>query len=232
LTKPRAIKRLLALLSLALVFFCSCAGQNGSAFVPLPEPEYFIYEKTIDIGVITETKDGGARQPAWFSAYISGGIEAVERLERYNGKYMFIGNSEGLNFAAMDKWTENFSPSRDFALLAAPRIERRMISWVSRYPDHEYGLFFETMVKKAYSAVYQGVVKEDTYWVKSVKNEGGEQGWEDEGVYVFFVLLSIDKITMQSVISNMIAESLASVTPTPSQRSTINRLRQNFFEGF
>jgi hypothetical protein len=204
----------------------SCAGGADSVFAPVPGYEYFNNERTVEIGVITDTRDGGTRLPAWLSAYISGGIEAVERIERYNGKYMFIESNESVNFAALGKWAENYSPVRDFALLAAPRIERKMISWVSRYPDDEYGPFFETMVKKAYSTVYPGVVKEDVCWIKTVKNG------DEKEIYVFFVLASIDKLTMQSLVSNMIAESIAAVTPIGSRRSTINRLRQNFFEGF
>jgi hypothetical protein len=207
----------------------SCANKTGSVFTPVPDPAYFEKDKIIEIGVITETRDGGSRLPAWLSAYLTGGIEAVEQIERYSGKYMFIGHSQGLNFAAMDKWTGIYSTERDFSILAASRIERRMIANVSLYPDDEYGLFFETMVKKAYSTVYRGVQKEDVYWVKT-KNETDEP--DDDGLYVFFVLVSIDKITMQSVISNMITESAASVTVTNTQRSSINRLRQNFFEGF
>jgi hypothetical protein len=205
--------------------------------MPVPDSEYFKSERTIEVGIITETKDGGSRLPAWLSAYLSGGIEAVERIERYSGKYMFVGNSEGLNFTAMEKWTENYSPVRDFAILAASRIEKRMIANISFYPDDEYGPFFENMIKKAYSAVYPGVVKEDSYWIKTVKNEGGEP--EENGAYIFFVLVSIDKMTMQTVITNMITESIVPVTPAGpvssvvmAQRGAVNRLRQNFFEGF
>jgi hypothetical protein len=112
-----------------------------------------------------------------------------------------------------------------------------MILSASLYPDDEYGMFFETMVKKAYSAEYPGVLKENTYWVKLLNN--GDNLSNNDGIvnanteiYNFFILLTIDKIKMESVISGLMAETMAVVTPTDAQRISINRLRQYFYQGF
>jgi hypothetical protein len=133
---------------------------------------------------------------------------------------------------AMNIWADNFSAARDFIILAAERIVRRMISAANLYPDNEYGLFFETMVKKAYSAAYTGAVKEDTYWIKMNTMQDNDYMESYTEVYNTFVLVSINKMTMQTIISDLMTESLSGVTPTAEQRNSINRLRQIFFEGF
>jgi hypothetical protein len=104
-----------------------------------------------------------------------------------------------------------------------------MILSASLYPDDEYGNFFEIMVKKAYNAEYSGVLKEDTYWVKFFNNDDSISNTDN---YNFYILLTIDRVRMESVISGMMAETMAVVTPTDPQRAAINRLRLNFFQGF
>jgi len=223
-------------------FFCviilfSCAGRKKTVFTPIPVNNYFVTEKNnnnINPDNIIETKTGVSVRnlPGWLSSFISGGIGEVERMGAYYGKYIFIGSNEGVNFTAMNIWADNFSAAKDFTILAAERIERRMISWASLYPDYEYGLFFETMVKKAYSTVYTGAVKEDTYWIKMKVIQENDYIEEYTEIYNFFVLISIDKMTLQAIISKLMAESLSAVTPTSEQRDSINRMRQNFYERF
>jgi len=219
------------------IIIFSCAGQKKPAFIPVPQNDYFITEKNdnnINLDNIIETKNGASVRnlPGWLSAYINGGIEEVEKTGIFYGKYVFIGNNEGINFTAMNMWADNFSAAKDFSILAAERIERRMISAAYLYPDNEYGLFFETMVKKAYNTVYTGAAKEDTYWIKLKARQENDNIEAYTEKYNFFVLISIDKMTMQTIINDLMAESLSAVTPTAEQKDSINRLRQNFFLRF
>lgn len=215
---------------LCVIIFISCVGQNNSALYPVPDESYFETEirgRTIDTGKITETMNGITPNsiPEWLSAFFEGGIEAVESLNSYNGKYVFIGENKGENFNALNKWADNFSPVYDFPMLAAARVERRMILTSSLYPDDEYGLFFEKMVLNAYSGEYQGAVKEDIYWIKmKSENETDE--------YIFFILITINKTTMRTIFTNMMTLTFNAVTPSGAQASAVERLRQTFFEGF
>jgi len=207
----------------------SCAGQEKILFQPVPNNDNAIRGGSTLIGDITETREGAgsARLPDWLLAFIGGGIEEVEEMDFYRDKYCFIGVNEGGNFGALSKWTGNYSVIQDFPRLAAARIEKRLISSASLYPDDEYGSFYEIMVKKAFGAEYPGAFLEDTFWIKkkSNQNETGE-------VYEFYVFISIDRITMQAFIENMMAETLAVITPTRSQNTAIKRLQQIFFTGF
>jgi len=203
--------------------FISCPGQN-KAFIPEPDFSVYLKEKTVQIDSIVETKTGVPAEfmPEWLLTFIEGGNKAVEQIDNYKDKYAFVGVNEGVNFITLNKWAENFTAQQDFTILAACRIEERMIQGASLYPDDEYGAFYLSMITAAYGTAYQDAVKEDTYWFR--KNP--------PDVYNFFILITIDKNTMQSIIRDIAARAAAEAAPTGSQLNSVNRLRQTFFEGF
>jgi hypothetical protein len=118
----------------------------------------------------------------------------------------------------LNKWAGNFTVIQDFPRLAGVRIEKRLNSTALLYPDDEYGEFYESFVKKAFSAEYADAVKEQSYWIKTTAE-----------VYEFYVFISMEKSKMQSIIRTMMSNTLAAVTPTRAQNAAINRLRQFFF---
>jgi len=225
-------KKYLAAACLSIIFFLfSCAGRNKPNYFPVPDSGVSIEEDiiSVDIGNIIETKNGSARLiPVWLRSFLNGGIEAVEKLDAYSNKYVFIGINEGKNITALNKWIEFFTVTQDFPMLAALRIEKRMYLTASLYPDDEYGAFYEAMIHNAYNSVYPGAVKEDNYWIKT-KPENADAPLEN---YKFFVLITIEKNLMQSIIRNMMTDTTAGVTMTTVQNNSVNRLRNTFFEGF
>jgi len=242
--KPRAI------FLLCIFIFFSCAAQDNIISFPPPNKSLYENDKSIEIGNITESRDmdKGPKLPDWLSAFLGGGIEEAEKLEAYANRYLFIAVNEGVNFAALSRWADSFSVEHDFSMLAATRIEKRMNVSNSVYPDEEFGLFNEMFVKNAYSGEYPGAVKEDTYWIKTKvpgdNNEGELSnivGLSDNAVsdnaalpevFVFYVLISVNADEMRDLVYNFFTQALSSSAPTRAQTAAINRLGQNFFEGF
>jgi len=221
-----------AILPAALIFI-SCVGQNNTAFTP--DPDFTVYnvsENFIEKNNIIETRDGAgiSNIPIWLLAYIDGGVEAVEKLDAYKEKYIFIAVNEGENITVLNKWIENFSETLDFPIIAASRIDKRIISSATLYPDNEYGRFYETMIKYAYGAEYIGAAKEDSYWIKVWYER--DNTWEYAESYKFFILITINKTSLQPLIRGMMMRAASIVTVTNAQNSAIDRLRQTFFEGF
>ena len=215
-----------------LIFF-SCAAQKKSIAFPVPDKNINNSGNSIEIVNITESGDMDKEPylPDWLSAFLGGGIEEAEKIEAYAGRYLFIAGNQGVNFAALNRWADNYSVERDFPVFAAARIDRRMNASNTMYPDEEYGIFYETFVKNAYSGEYYGVVKEDTCWIKTKITGGGENAALSE-VFNFYVLLSIDKTAMQAAVYYLFSRAIDSSAPAGAQAAAINRLRQNFFEGF
>jgi hypothetical protein len=220
-----------AILSLCALILLSCAGKNAPLVI-IPEtidkPEI---NNLIGIDNIIETMKGpgNGNLPEWLVTLNNGGIDAIEKMDQYYGKYCFIGRNKNTNFEALTKWMENYQETRAFTRLAAVRIENRLNLNIALYPDDEYGAFYEKLVKKSYDAEYPDVVTEDTYWIKKTENSETNGFYE---TYEFFTFVSIDKTTMQDIIKKMITDTRAAVTPTRAQNNAINNIQLHFFEGF
>jgi len=231
-------KKINTILPCCVFILLSCAAQDNLITYPVPDKSLFEPEESIDVNDITETMDNAHNTylPDWLSAFLNGGIEEAEKIDFYNDKYLFIADNRGLNFAVLNKWADNFTTEQDFPMLVAARIERRMNISNSVYPDEEYGIFYETLVKSAYSGVYPGAVREDTYWVKTKAIQENGNGERESAalpeVYNFFVLISVERAAMQASVYNLIQQAIVSSAPSGAQAAAINRLRQNFFEGF
>jgi len=226
-------KRQSAIFLLYIFILFSCAAQKNLVFFPVPDKSQNESDNSIEIANITDSRDmeGKPYLPDWLSAFLGGGIEEAERIAAYAGRYLFIAGNQGVNFAALNKWADNYSVELDFPVLAAERIDRRMNVSNTIYPDEEYGIFYETLVKNAYSGEYHGTVKEDTYWIKTKVTGGGEFASLSE-VYNFYVLISIDTAAMQAAVYNLFTQAFDTAAPAGAQAAAINRLRQNFFEEF
>jgi len=225
-------KKYFATACLLIIFILSsCVGRKAVNYFPVPDSGISKDEEiiSIDVGNIIQTKGGSTRQiPAWLRSFLNGGIEAVEKMDAYSNKYVFIGINEGENITVLNKWVDFYTVAQDFPMLAAARIGKRMYLTATLYPDDEYGAFYEAMIHNAYNAEYPDAVKEDNYWIKT-KSENAEAPSEN---YKFFVLVTIEKMLMQTNIRNMMTKAIADVTMTAIQSNSVNRLRNAFFEGF
>ena len=224
-------KLLLAVFSLCALVI-SCPGRNPPLII-IPETTIKKIESNYSIGIddIIETRDGKGKAalPEWLVTFNNGGIDAIEKMDQYNGKYCFVGRNKNSNFEALTKWAENYQETRAFTRLAAARIENRLNLNITLYPDDEYGAFYEKLVKKSYDMEYPDAATEDTYWIKKTETSE-ENGIHD--TYEFFAFVIIDKTIMQNIIRKMITETYAVVIPTRAQNNVINNLQQHFFEGF
>jgi hypothetical protein len=217
---------------LSFLLLSACVNQNKKIiFHPDPGQEQAPLPETINI---TESKNGTASAPLpeWLGRFLSGGIGEVEALEPYQNKYVFIGKNRGTHFKALEQWAEGFTVFQDFPRLVAARLENRMLAPAALYPDDEYGAYFETLIKNASGAEYSPTLKEDTFWIKRrIERESGDEAQVLE-IYEFFVLISIDKALLQSRVRELMANAKPAIPPTRAQSAAINRVQQNFFEGF
>jgi len=220
-----------------LLIFSACTVQEKIVFRPDPGARE-IQRETVVFTEILETMDGASAEniPNWLNRFIRGGIHEIEYSGLYWDKYIFMGRNRGSNFTALGQWAENYTVFQDFPRLAAIRIENRMISAATLYPDDEYGEYFEALIKRASNTEFPGAVKEETYWIKTLlipdNDEETEEGAEPLEQYEFFVLISIEKPILRNSISSLMADIETTAAPNRYQRASINRVQQIFFEGF
>jgi hypothetical protein len=227
-------------LAYSLVLSC-CASESGEAALKVPaQPAAYAAAQGPALAGVKllqpfqimdyQNKTEGETIPEWVDRYLAEGVRGVEKIAEFRNKYIFVGIGEGSNFRALSQWEAAFTPAQDFARLAASRIEARLITAAQpAIPDDTYGPFFEALIKKASDAQYQGAVKETGFWLRQISPESTEVNRE---VYDFLVLISIDKNQLESQINTIFNAARTDIDPRRDQAAAINRIRENFFEGF
>jgi hypothetical protein len=178
-----------------------------------------------------KTRAGGDPVPEWVSSYLEGETAAIESLEEYQDRYVFVARNRGSNFKALEQWNLGFVPELDFARLAAVRIERRFTQAAGGFPDSAYGSYFESLIRAASDADWKGVVREDDFWLKHFIPASGENENSGES-YDFIILVTIDKTLLASQIQVLLNGIKPQPPPTRDQTSAASRVRDRFFEGF
>jgi hypothetical protein len=215
------------------LIFSACAGDLPKIIIKPDQPETAGFQQENE-GPILDHRNAaqGEAIPEWVSRFLDRGSRGVEDLEVYRNSYVFVGVSRGVNFKALGHWAEGFSAAQDFPRLAARRMEARLTSAASLYPDDEYGEFFEALVKKASDAEYTGVTKENFFWIlRRYQQNNGEDSPARER-YDFFVLMSISKREFQAQAQALMADVKTGKPPTRDQAAAINRIKEDFFEDF
>jgi hypothetical protein len=232
-------------LSICLI---ACASQTAKViFYPDPAQEKQQEQTGLhESWQIIESQNGPpeAGIPEWARLYLDDGLRGVEALDAYRGKYVFVGENQGSTLTGLQQWADGFAAAQDLPRLIAQRVEQRFVASAVLYPDDEYGEYFENAIKKISDAEYPGAVKEQTFWIKRqryIEENTGEYTDDDFDTpqididfehYIFLILISIDKETLQKKIQELITSIKTNTAPTKEQTQAINKIRAHFFEGF
>ncbi|MCL2043239.1 MAG: hypothetical protein FWG89_03770 [Treponema sp.] len=224
--------------------FSACAGQSGIIFIP----EHTQEEWQIDIDPfeswdIIESSEGPGETgiPEWVRYYYNNKLNGIESLGEYSGRYIITAENRGENFNAMNQWANGFSAVHDLPRLITARVERRLVSAASLYPDDEYGQYFENLIKAVSDGDYPGAVKEEVFWLKRkvfIRDE--ENGYDAElpqtetilERYEFLILISMDRDSLQRQLREIIENVRTTIPATREQAANVARIQQTFFEGF
>jgi len=225
------------------ILLAACAApQNKVIFRPdnvntpqeLPRP--------FDSWEIIESQNGkgAANIPEWARLYFNNAVNEIEALDRFSGKYVFIGGNGGGNFNALQQWANGFTVEQDLSRLVTLRVEHRLVASASLYPDDEYGEYYEFLIREVSNGEFLKASKEEVFWLKrkitadGAETDGGAQSNPDAARerYEFLVLVTIDRETLQKQIQGIITGIKTKIPPTKDQAAAIAKIKNNFFEGF
>jgi hypothetical protein len=214
-----------------VLFLAACAGDPAGQSEGRAETEEEAGEEPVYRLTDYKTMAGGGGVPGWVEYYLDGNIAALETLEEYQDRYVFIARSRGTNFRALEQWVRGFSVELDFARLAAVRIERRFTQAASGFPDTVFGRYFEALIRAASDASWEGAVKEDDFWLKGFYQgaDGNAAGGES---YDFLILVTVDKTLLASQIQPLLSGVKPQAPMSRDQLAAVDRVRERFFEGF
>ena len=228
---------------IASVIFTVCTGQRD-AIIIRPDPfQELIFNQTDsrEAWKIIESQNGLLESgiPEWVILYLNEGAAGIESLDQYSDRYVFIGENRGTNLNALKQWAMGFNAAQDFPRLLAGRVENRLISSASLYPDDEYGEYFERLIKLVSDSEFQGMEKTQTFWVKRMKDPDITEEDDTETEieieterYEYFIFVSIDRELLQTQLKQLMTGITTNRPPTRNQSAAINRIQNTFFEGF
>jgi len=233
------------ILLLPILFFTICATKKEPVvFRPDPAQDK-LQEQTgsPESWEIIQSQSGSPEKgiPAWLRGYLDKGIQGIESLDVYNGKYAFVGENQGNNINVLQQWANGFTTAQDLPRLVVQRVEKRLVASATLYPDDEYGEYFAYLIKKISDGEYPGADKEQIFWIRQKKIPSSRENDEyseappandDLERYGIFVLITIKKESLQEMIQKIMANIKTNTAPTRQQRAAINNINQTFFEGF
>jgi len=226
------------------ILFAACIGQQDKKIIFRPDTANNLQEESRVFDsweIIRSQNSQGENIPEWVRWYVDNKVNEIEALDRFSGKYIFIGENGGSNFRALRQWATGFTVEQDLPRLITRRTERRLVSAASLYPDDEYGEFFEFLIKEVSNGEFLGAIKEQTFWLlrKVVTSEETDSDIDaqpnpdtEQERYEFFVLISIDKGILQKQIQEIISRIKTKIPPTRDQTAAITKIKNTFFEGF
>jgi hypothetical protein len=213
------------------LLFMACISDPGQQSENRPETEEEARNEPVYHLTDYKTRAEGGAFPKWAEYYLEGNIAAAEALEEYQNRYVFIARSRGANFSALEQWLRGFSVELDFARLAAVRIEKCFTLAASGFPDTVFGGYFETLIRAASDASWEGAIREDDFWRKGYYEGTGENADSGES-YDFLILVTIDKNLLTSQIQSLLLEVRSQVSISKDQLAAADRVRERFFETF
>jgi hypothetical protein len=152
-------------------------------------------------------------------------------MSAYRDKYVFVGEDTGTNLNALRQWSSGFSVAQDLSRMVSRRVQDRFAGAAAGSPDDAYGRYFENVVKSSSDATYTGARKETDFWLlKRYFNADGKTVNREE--YEYYVLVSIDKATLERQINDVLNGVNADTPPTREQATAYDRVKEAFYEGF
>jgi hypothetical protein len=117
-----------------LFFFAACAGQDKKViFRPDTADNPHEPARPFDKWEIISSQNGQGSSdiPEWARLYIDNEVNKIEALDKFSGKYIFIGENGGSNFNALQQWANSFTVEQDLPRLITRRAERKLVASAS-----------------------------------------------------------------------------------------------------
>ena len=134
------------------------------------------------------------------------------------------------SFNALRSWASAWNPARDFSLLVAGRVQKRLERGISTYPDREYGSFFEAAVKHSADYTFLGAEKRGEFWL--LRSYPPENGGEARLEYEYYIILVINRAVLKKQLDAILKTVSSQSDATKDQNSAVNGVISKFYDNF
>lgn len=225
-----SLAALLTGLGILLVSACTTGPEYtrpNVPILPLDTPRESIQSTIIDHKLNSQGQD----LPEWVSRYLNEGVRGIEAMPEFQDAYVFIDEAAGPNREALSQWLAGYRVVQDFRRLVSIRVQDRFIKGSSGFPDRVYGRYFEYVVRAVSDTSYPGARLVEDYWVLK-RFLPQEDGTSEPDTYQVFILISIDRKTLEVKINSLLNQYKAQGKPNRTQLAAIERINETFFVTF
>jgi hypothetical protein len=180
-----------ALLATAAVLMASCASQ--------PNVANSLVTKQGTVQVIDDIYHLSRATPGWIF------LEPVEieNASEYQGRYVFKGESTGMDLVGLQLWVKGFIESEDVAKFVGVRVRDAFEAAAAGDIDM-LETYRENVVKAVSEARYSGARIVMRYWwqIRTARADGGI-----EDIYEYHVLYTVDRDQVDASITRALEEN-------------------------
>jgi hypothetical protein len=224
--EERMKKLALAVALVAALLVSACSGGPKAAKAP-----GYVEKTDTYILVDHKTKAVGQDVPDWVTLYISDGLHGVEAMDQFKDKYVFIGEDTGTNLNALRQWATGFTVAQELSRMVSTRVQEKFAGAAAGSPDDAFGRYFENVVKTVSESQFSGARKENDFWLLKRYYQADSKKVDREA-YEYYVLVTIDRETLERQISGVLESAEQDPAQTSEQQTAIQRVKEAFYEGF
>jgi hypothetical protein len=167
--------------------------------------------------------------PEWVAAYLDGGSAALEALDEYADRYVFVAAETNANLRLLEQWAGGFSLAEDTAQLVFRRVRERFFSLAAN-PDSVFGNYYEQALKKVLDARFVDARQDGNFWLQMRFQD--DTNAEGTTSYRYLILISVDRRLFQRQLDQLFAEAEAAVQPGGAQAQAIQHTHASFYDQF
>jgi hypothetical protein len=196
-----------------------------------------------------QNRTDGENLAEWVTAYMNGGIQALERMNEFAPYYVFVVEQSSPDLNTLILWRDNFRAEQDFPQLVFLRVYRRLTENLSINPDETYGAFFETLMKRIPAIRWPQAQRYADTWVlahyslpepaapepsEPLPQDFDEQPEtpDDSRLYTYLIMVVIEKAEVETVLNALIDETSIDIPLQRDQAQAVSALKSNFFRTF
>jgi hypothetical protein len=111
------------------------------------------------------------------------------------------------------------------------RVQEKFAGAATGSPDDAFGRYFENVVKTVSESQFSGARKENDFWILKGYYKANSKKLDREA-YDYYVLVTIDRETLERQINGALESAEPDPARTPEQQTAIQRVKEAFYEGF
>jgi len=167
----------------------------------------------------------------WMQAYVKDGVEAVEKLPKYEDKVCIVVEAEGKSKDGVLLALSNLQAPVQIAGAISTRVQQRFAGAQVGDKD-KIESYMENVVKVAREATFSGLFQDGETWVQLQYFKPGPKKQPDYQIFRAYQLWTIDRDALVEQIEKVMDGVDADKPMTAEKKAAIDRVKEAFYEGF